>query len=815
MSARLLLSILLPFMAGAAQWLLWGYIKPYVWFLFFPAAFFSAWIGGLLGGLAGTLISVVLVWFFFIPPTLSFALETPASIFSMAVFVFMGSLFAIFFERLRKAMRLSDEALVNTRRQTLDELSRSAERLRRLAEVVERIAAVRDQESLTTIVCHAVRDLIGAAGATAILRAGQQCHYVDEDALSPLWKGQYFPMESCVSGWVMLHAEAVVIEDIYVDTRVPYAAYRPTFVKSLSIVPVGREQPQGALGCYWAERHKASSEELELLQALADAMSVGLANLELLREMTHARLAAEQSATLAQESEQRFRATFEQAAVGIALVALDGHWLRVNQKLCDIVGYCLDELLEKTFQDITHPDDLDSDLAYVQRLLAGEITTYSLEKRYRRKNGAVIWVNLTVALVRHPDGCPDYFISIIEDIERRKEVEAALKASEASLKEAQRLTSVGSWTWNLETGEHLWSEEIYRIYGRDPALPPASYPEVASYFVPESWEHLAAVVETAVAQGLAYECDAQTVHPDGSHRWITARGEPTRDASGKVVELHGTVQDITARKQAEEEIRSLNADLEQRVAARTAELTVANQELDSFAYAVSHDLRAPLRAMSGFSLALLEDYGDKLQGEGEAYLKQIMIASDKMGRLIDGILSLSRSVRGELQRDELDISALATSILADLARFEPERVVSIEVAPGLQANGDGRMVSAVMENLLANAWKYTAKTPNPLIRVRAGEVNGLQGICVEDNGAGFDMAYAKRLFKPFQRLHREDEFPGIGIGLATVRRIVHRHGGEISARAALGEGACFCFSLTPAVAETESLLPQGGTDVTA
>ncbi|MBI3095883.1 MAG: response regulator [Rhodocyclales bacterium] len=559
-------------------------------------------------------------------------------------------------------------SLVAARRRTVAELSRSAERLRRLAEAVEKIAAVHDLPGLMAIVRHAVRELTGADGVTLVLRENGHCHYADEDAVGPLWKGQRFPLETCISGWAMLNRKAAVIEDIYADPRIPHAAYRPTFVKSLSMVPIGRENPVGAIGCYWAQRHLAGAEELELQQALADAMSVGLANLDLYRAMDAARLAAEQTAAI--------------------------------------------------------------------------------------------------------------------------------------LTEAQRLTGIGNWTWDIASGRHTWSPQIYRIYGRDPALPAAAYPEVSQYFTEESWAHLAGTVEQALAQGLAYECDAEVLRPDGSRRWITVRGEAMRDAAGNIVKLHGTVQDITARKLAEEQIRSLNAELEQRVVERTAELSAANQELDSFAYAVSHDLRAPLRAMSGFSRAVSEDYGAQLDGEAKVYLEQIDIASRKMGELIDGILALSRSTRGGLQRDEIDISALATCLLDELQRAEPGRRVSCTVQAGLRAVGDARMIEAVLRNLLSNAWKYSGKTAAAEIRVFSGEADGRRGFCVADNGAGFDMAHVGQLFQPFRRLHRQEEFPGTGIGLATVQRIIHRHGGEIRGEGRRGAGAVFCFTL-PAGANEE------------
>jgi PAS domain S-box-containing protein len=290
--------------------------------------------------------------------------------------------------------------------------------------------------------------------------------------------------------------------------------------------------------------------------------------------------------------------------------------------------------------------------------------------------------------------------------------------------------------------------------------------------------------------------ETERIHKNGRRIAVSVTISPIRDKEGHIIGASKIARDVTERKQAEQEIRRLNTDLERRVAERTAELLSANRELDSFSYAVSHDLRAPLRAMCGFSHALTEDYGDQFQDEAKIYLDQIDIAGRKMGELIDALLVLSRSTRGELRHDEVDISAVAERLLAELKQSEPERQVAVQVEAGLQAYGDARMIEVVMHNLLDNAWKYTAHTEAPNIRIYAEEQDGVRRFCVADNGAGFDMAHASRLFQPFQRLHRQDEFPGIGIGLATVQRIVQRHGGTLEAQGQPGEGAVFCFTLS-------------------
>nr|WP_158240457.1 CHASE3 domain-containing protein [Telmatospirillum siberiense] len=228
---------------------------------------------------------------------------------------------------------------------------------------------------------------------------------------------------------------------------------------------------------------------------------------------------------------------------------------------------------------------------------------------------------------------------------------------------------------------------------------------------------------------------------------------------------------------------------------RTAELRSANQELDAFAYAVAHDLRAPLRAMRGFSQALIEDYGEKFEDEAKLYLGQIDQAGRHMGELVDGMLALSRSVRGEMSPEDIDLSALARRIAVEISQAEPSRQVDWQIQPDLKAWGAPDMIELVVRNLLENAWKYTSRTPKPEIRFFAERQADTLFFCVSDNGAGFDMAHSDRLFKPFQRLHRQDEFPGTGIGLAAAQRIVKRHGGMIDARAAPGKGATFRFSL--------------------
>lgn len=274
--------------------------------------------------------------------------------------------------------------------------------------------------------------------------------------------------------------------------------------------------------------------------------------------------------------------------------------------------------------------------------------------------------------------------------------------------------------------------------------------------------------------------------------WMDIRAYPTRDG------IAVYARDISEQRKTEAELRALNKELEKRVRERTAELEAANRELAAFSYSVSHDLRAPLRTINGFAQALIEDYRDQLDEIGRDYLQRIQNASRRMGTLIDDLLYLARVSRSELVRQKIDLSLIAAEAVAMLREEHPERQVTVVVQPNLIAYGDPGLLRVAIENLLSNAWKFTAEVPDACIimgmqhdKLGAGE----PVFFVRDNGVGFDMALADRLFQPFERLHPDEIYRGNGIGLATVSRIIQRHGGRIWAEAAVGEGATFYFTV--------------------
>lgn len=394
--------------------------------------------------------------------------------------------------------------------------SRQQAAMRLLVDVVQKLSLARGLDAIVQIVRHAARQLTGADGATFVLRDGQCCYYVDEDAISPLWKGQRFPLQACISGWAMLNGRSTIIPDIYKDPRIPHAAYQPTFVRSLVMVPIRASSPIGAIGNYWASHHECTPEELMLLEALANTTAVAMEN--------------------------------------------------VN---------------------------------------------------------------------------------------------------------------------------------VYQ-------------------------------------------------------------------------------------------------NLENQVRERTRELQVVNQELEAFSAAVSHDLRAPLRAMN----AELDVASEKVGALTAPSITRLRESTGRMAGLIDDLLRLSRISRAELQMQRVDLEALASEIMAQLRIAEPRRQLELHIDAAEEVNADPGLIRVVLENLLSNAWKYSSKREVSRIGFTcAKDETGRSVYRVSDNGAGFNSRYADRLFKPFARLHDSRDFPGIGIGLATVHRIIQRHGGEIWAQSDGVSGAQFMFTL--------------------
>lgn len=621
-----------------------------------------------------------------------------------------------------------------------------------------------------------------------------------------------------------------------------------------------------------------------------------------------------------ENSETRFRAMFEQASVGIAIRELSEHprFVRVNRKLCEILGYSESELLALTTVSITAPDDLEVTQHINQRLISGELKHFARRKRYRRKDGRLIWVNLSVSRLEESaeGGRIRYLLSVIHDITEQVENEARMIESEARYRQIFALTPLPMYLRDEDTLQFIdVNKACHEMYGysreemlrmslidiqtpagrerymkgvydrpmgaferlqkqharRDGSLIDVeihSYPttmagrKVRLVLIRDMTEQLnmerllrdnearlRAIADNVPATIAFFDADGALQYSNFAFdRWFAPGGEggvgpepfgeglmplleralhgeevttertmdthagqrvvrmtliPHRKENGGIEGAYLMGYDLTDFRRAEAEVRHLNAELEQRVEQRTRALAAANRELESFSYSVSHDLRAPLRTIDGFSQILIDEYSDVLDESGRGYLERVRAGSQRMAKLIDDLLELARVTRRDLQIRSCDLSAMAREIFRELQASAPEREIRVEIADGMLVAADEGLLRIALDNLMRNAWKFTGLEALPLIEIGCSEDGEGRTFFVRDNGVGFDMAYVDKLFGAFQRLHSETEFQGTGIGLALVQRVIRRHGGQVWAEAEPDRGATFYFSMPGTVHAAE------------
>ena len=502
-------------------------------------------------------------------------------------------------------------------------------------------------------------------------------------------------------------------------------------------------------------------------------------------------------------SETRYRRLFETAKDGILILdAETGMVVDVNPFLTELLGLSHEVFLGRKVWELGFFKDIAANEAKFAELQAQKYVRYEnlpLETADGRRI-AVEFVS-NVYLVNHQE----VIQCNIRDISARTRAEAE-QAHLAAIVQSSDDAIIGK---NLQGIITSWNAAAEKIFGYSAS---EMVGQPVSRLVPPDRQAEEEDILARIRSGenvLHYE--TVRLCKDGKPLDVSLTISSIKDTAGRQIGASKIVRDITERKLAEEKIYSLNAKLEQRVKERTTELEAANKELESFAYSVSHDLRAPLRGIDGWSSALVEDYGDKLDDQGREYLARVCGEAQRMGQLIDELLQLSRLTRAEMRREQVDLSAMAHGILAALRQQERQRQVETVISSGLHTMGDPQLLQVVMQNLLENAWKFTGKCAEARIEfgvIEKGNASGLIStqtsnppttsspvFFIRDNGAGFDMAHTAKLFAPFQRLHRQSEFPGTGVGLASAQRIIHRHGGRIWVVAEPAKGATFYFTL--------------------
>ncbi len=485
-------------------------------------------------------------------------------------------------------------------------------------------------------------------------------------------------------------------------------------------------------------------------------------------------------------SEERYRQLFESNPNPMWVFDLETFaFLAVNAAAVRHYGYSEDEFLAMTIKDIRPSEDVPALLDDLSQKTDG--LDKSTQWRHRRKDGALIDVEITSHELEWLGRRAK--LVLVNDVTERKQAEE-VRARLAAIVESSEEAIISK---TLEGRITSWNRGAENLFGY--SAEEAVGKSMLMLFPPERVGEESEILARIRHGEKVDHFETVRVTKSGKLIDVSVTLSPIRNKQGKIIGASKIACDITERKRAEEKIRQLNAELEERVKQRTAELETANKELEAFSYSVSHDLRAPLRAVDGFSQAVLEDYGPQLPEEGQHYLQTIRGAAQRMGMLIDDLLTFSRLSRLPLHTQAVNMTKLAREAFEELSGEQHVHKIDIRIGELPSCEGDPALLKQVWVNLISNAIKYSRKRAAALIEIGSTSNNGEKVYFVSDNGTGFDMQYANKLFGVFQRLHRAEEFEGTGVGLAIVQRIVHRHGGRIWAEAALDRGATFYFSM--------------------
>lgn len=511
-------------------------------------------------------------------------------------------------------------------------------------------------------------------------------------------------------------------------------------------------------------------------------------------------ITVQKEAQLAQrEQAEQLRLFYDLPFIGMAISSPESkRWLQVNDRLCAILGYPREELLRMTWTEMTPGPDLAVNLDLLQQMKDGLRESYGMHKRFVRKDGQLVEAEIEVRAVRDAQGRLLRLLSTVQDVTERSRASEALRRQTMLLEQAEAIAGLGSWSFDPRAGEPVWwSGQLYRNMGIDPSQgPPRDLKSHLALVHPDDVPALAAFIPARREPGRTDSREFRR-HPDlGPVRWfrVSVRKEPGAHGGHR---LSGTVLDITALKLAQEALEQTNAELEQRVEQRTEQLLAANRELEAFSYTVSHDLKAPLRGIDGYTQLLQEDHAERLDDAGRLYLERIRRGVAQMGQLIGDLLAYSRMERRSLEQQTVELLPLVERVLeeqgADIERLGARIDLTALQAVVLTTDREG--LAVILRNLIGNALKFHRPGVAPQVVLGSRLENGQHLVWVTDNGVGFDMKYSDRIFGIFQRLQRGDAYPGTGVGLALVSKAAQRMGGRVWAESAPGQGSTFYVEL--------------------
>jgi PAS domain S-box-containing protein len=534
---------------------------------------------------------------------------------------------------------------------------------------------------------------------------------------------------------------------------------------------------------------------LIFLNVLVFAYWVWVQRVDMYRRQLKDEIALRESKEKLIASEERFRSLYENVTIGIYRTTLDGCILMANPAMVRMLGFdTFEQLAQRNLQQQGYEPDYPR--SKFLEIIEKDGKIIGLESAWHRRNGKALIIRESANAVRDAKGRIIYYDGTVEDITDHKKTEEALHENEKRLREAQKMAHLGFWLWDIKTGDVGWSEEVFKIFCLDPAT---FKPRIDSILDmspwPEDHERDKELIRRAVESHEPGTYVQKFLRPDKSVGYYYSTFRGSYDNSGDLVSVVGTILDITERKKAEEALRNLNDELEQRVAQRTEQLEAANKELEAFSYSVSHDLRAPLRSVHGFTKILLEDYESQLDEEGKRICGIISASATQMGELIDDLLSFSRIGRSRLNPSEIDMKKMAKLIYEGMTSPNERKRIKMTIGRLPEVFGDVTLFGQVWTNLISNAIKYTSKNDVSEINIGSKVDGKMITYFIKDNGVGFDKQYAHKLFGVFQRLHSEAEFEGNGVGLAIIQRIILKHEGKVWAEGEVGKGATFYFSL--------------------